>query len=47
MIAYGDPNLQDVITGVENVDTMMAYINVETGKGILGKGDVYKRQESR
>ena len=26
MIAYGDPNLQDVITGVENVDTMMAYI---------------------
>ncbi len=29
MIAYGDPNLQDVITGVENVDTMTAYINVE------------------
>ena len=27
MIAYGDPNLQDVITGVENVDTMTAYIN--------------------
>ena len=35
MIAYGDPNLQDVITGVENVDTMMAYINVETPTGTV------------
>ncbi len=35
MIAYGDPNLQDVIMGVENVDTMMAYINVETPTGTV------------
>ena len=35
MIAYGDPNLQDVITGVENVDSMMAYINVETPTGTV------------
>ena len=35
MIAYGDPNLQDVITGVENVDTMKAYINVETPTGTV------------
>ena len=35
MIAYGDPNLQDVITGVENVDTMTAYINVETPTGTV------------
>lgn len=34
-IAYGDPNLQDVIMGVENVDTMMAYINVETPTGTV------------
>ena len=33
MIAYGNPDLQDVITGVENVDTMTAYINVETPTG--------------
>ena len=35
MIAYGDPNLQDVITGVENVDAMKAYINVETPTGTV------------
>lgn len=35
MIAYGDPNLQDVITGVENVNTMMAYINVGTPTGTV------------
>ena len=35
MIAYGDPNLQDVITGVENVDTVKAYINVETPTGTI------------
>ena len=35
MIAYGDPKLQDVITGVENVDTMTAYINVETPTGTV------------
>ena len=35
MIAYGDPNLQDVITGVENVDTVRAYINVETPTGTI------------
>lgn len=35
MIAYGDPNLQDLITGVENVDTVAAYINVETPTGTI------------
>ena len=35
MIAYGDPNLQDIITGVENVDTMTVYINVETPTGTV------------
>ncbi len=35
MIAYGDPNLQDVITGVENVDTVRAYLNVETPTGTI------------
>ncbi len=35
MIAYGDPNLQDLITGVENVPAVMAYINVETPTGTI------------
>lgn len=35
MIAYGDPNLQDLITGVENADTVAAYINVETPTGTV------------
>jgi uncharacterized surface anchored protein len=35
MIAYGDPNLQDLITGVENVSTVAAYINVETPTGTI------------
>lgn len=35
LIAYGDPNLQDLITGVENVDTVAAYINVETPTGTI------------
>ena len=35
MIAYGDENLQDVVTGVENVDTVVAYINVETPTGTM------------
>lgn len=35
MIAYGDENLQDVVTGVENVDTVAAYINVETPTGTM------------
>ena len=30
LIAYGDPNLQDLVTGVENADTVSAYINIET-----------------
>ena len=30
MIAYGDPNLQDLVTGVENADTVVAYLNIET-----------------
>lgn len=35
LIAYGDPNLQDLITGVENADTVAAYINVETPTGTI------------
>ena len=35
MIAYGDSNLQDVVTGVENADTVAAYLNVETPTGTI------------
>lgn len=35
MIAYGDPNLQDVVTGVENADTVAVYLNVETPTGTI------------
>ena len=35
LIAYGDPNLQDVVTGVENTDSVKAYINVETPTGTI------------
>ena len=35
MIAYGDPNLQDVVTGVENADSVKAYLNVETPTGTI------------
>ena len=35
IIAYGDPNLQDVVTGVENADSVKAYINVETPTGTI------------
>lgn len=35
MIAYGDPNLQDVVTGVENADSVAAYINIETPTGTI------------
>lgn len=35
MIAYGDPNLQDVVTGVENADTVAAYLNVEMPTGTI------------
>ena len=35
MIAYGDPNLQDLVTGVENTDTVPAYINIETPTGTI------------
>ena len=35
MIAYGDPNLQDVVTGVENASPVSAYINVETPTGTI------------
>ncbi len=35
MIAYGDPDLQDLITGVENTDGVVAYINIETPTGTL------------
>ena len=32
LIAYGNPNLQDLVTGVENADTVSAYINIETAE---------------
>jgi len=35
LIAYGDANLQDVVTGVENADSVVAYINIETPTGTL------------
>ena len=35
MIAYGDPNLQDLVTGVENVGGVRAYINIETPTGTI------------
>ena len=35
LIAYGDPNLQDLVTGVENANTVAAYINIETPTGTI------------
>lgn len=35
LIAYGDASLQDVVTGVENADSVVAYINVETPTGMI------------
>jgi len=35
LLAYGDDSLQDVVTGVENADSVLAYINVETPTGTL------------
>ena len=35
LIAYGDLNLQDVVTGVENADSVKGYINVETPTGTI------------
>ena len=35
MIAYGAPNLQDLVTGVENADTVVAYLNIETPTGTI------------
>ena len=35
LIAYGDPNLQDLVTGVENADSAVAYINIETPTGTI------------
>lgn len=35
LIAYGDPSLQDVVTGVENASPVHAYLNVETPVGTL------------
>ena len=35
MIAYGDPNLQDLVTGVENVGGVRAYINIEAPTGTI------------
>ena len=35
LLAYGDDSLQDVVTGVENADSVVAYINVETPTGTI------------
>lgn len=35
LLAYGDASLQDVVTGVENADSINAYINIETPTGTL------------
>lgn len=33
LVAYGDPSLQDVVTGVENTDAVKAYLNVKIPYG--------------
>lgn len=33
LIAYGDPDLQDLITGVENAEPVSAYLDLETPTG--------------
>ena len=33
LIAYGDPDLQDLITGVENAEPISAYLDLETPTG--------------
>lgn len=33
LIAYGDPSLQDVVTGIENTDSVKAYFNVKIPYG--------------
>lgn len=33
LIAYGDPDLQDLITGVENAEPVSAYLNIDTPTG--------------
>lgn len=35
LIAYGAPELQDVVTGVENADPVTAYLNLKTSTGSL------------
>lgn len=35
LIAYGAPDLQDLVTGVENADSVKGYINVETPTGTI------------
>lgn len=35
LLAYGDDSLQDVVTGVENADKVVGYINIETPTGTL------------
>lgn len=33
LVAYGEPSLQDVVTGVENTDAVKAYLNVKVPYG--------------
>lgn len=33
LVAYGDPSLQDIVTGVENTAAVQAYLNVQTSYG--------------
>lgn len=35
LIAYGDPSLQDLVTGVENADGVSVYLDVETPTGTM------------
>lgn len=37
LIAYGDPNLQDVVTGVENADRVTAHLDVGTPTGMMAQ----------
>ena len=42
LIAYGDPDLQDLVTGVENTADVMAYLNVKIPYGHV---DIVKTSE--
>ena len=44
LIAYGDPSLQDIVTGVENTAAVKAYLNVKIPYGHI---QIVKTSEGR